>query len=118
MTKKDVPKIKESELQIVLAMRDQIAEARKSVRTREGELAALEKDIVDRLRAGAEVASKKMRAHIENQEGAVRPAWKDEYLGHMETEHGMPKKTAEEEARGRYPAEIKEFLAIGFVGKP
>ena len=113
--KKDV--IKEAELFDIMGLREALAAKRKDINKTEGDLSGKEKDVMDRLIAGA-TCKGKLVASIEMALGACRPPWKDDYLAHMTFEHGIAAKAAEETIRSKYPPAESQKLNIGYAKGP
>jgi len=110
---KEAPQISEPELIHILGLRDKIAETRKYTRELEAELENTERQVMETLKGGAEVAGR-LSAAIELVTGDIRPGWKEIHLHHMETAHGVAKKQAEEDARGTCVPKTSEKLVITF----
>lgn len=110
----DDPKIiREVDLELIMRKREQVKAAKAEVSKLEADLATHEKNVMIKLRGGAECEGR-LVASIEVKTGQCRPPWKDIYVNHMVSEHQKAAEAVEEDARSRYPAGENESLAVGF----
>lgn len=105
--------IREIDLEMIMRKREQVRNAKAELRKIEADLETREKDVMTKLRGGAECEGK-LVASIEVEPGQCRPPWKDLYLNHMVSQHEKAPKAVEEEARALYPAQDSESLAVGW----
>jgi hypothetical protein len=103
-----------TELELVSIETDRLLleRLRKQVREAEAKLEQAEKDVLERLMAGATVQGHKT-AVAKTVTGPSRPHWKDEYVAHFESEHGETRKSIEEAVAKKYPGTPKVVLVIG-----
>lgn len=103
--------ITEIELLSVQQTRMEIAQKRKMLKELEANLEQQEESIIQRLQAGANVMGH-MSAVLEKETGSCRPKWKEEYVSHMELEHGMTAKAVQLQMQEKYPAPERVILVI------
>lgn len=103
--------ITEMELLSIQQTRMEIAQKKRMLKEMEVVLEQKETDIIMRLQGGAEVMGD-MNAVLETKKGACRPSWKEEYVSHMELEHGMTAKAVQLQMQEKYPASEHTVLVI------
>jgi hypothetical protein len=111
-TESPIEVITEYELIAVETTRLQLQEARKKVKQAELALEGRQKDIIRKLKSGAHVEGSKT-AIITEELGQCRPAWKDLYVEHFQSEHGETLESIVLRAQAAYPATSHEVLVIG-----
>ena len=108
--------ITEDELQAILSKEEELKTESAKLKKLGEEIGTMRAGITSRLKAGAKVTGR-FTAVIDTPMGKCTPPWKDEYISHMEMEHGLTKEAAENEVREKYPAQPGgEKLVIGFGG--
>lgn len=103
--------ITEMELLSVQQVRLEITQKRKMLKEMEALLEQQEQSIIQRLQQGAEVLGD-TKAALEIEKGSCRPKWKEEYVTHMELEHGMTAKAIQTQMQEKYPAPEHTVLVI------
>lgn len=103
--------IRESDLLAVLTLREQQKKLAAELKKVKDALEKNEGVLISALKAGA-VAEGALSASVDVKIGAVRPSWKDEYIGHMVTNHGLTEAGAEAEVRERTDPSMSEVLVI------
>jgi hypothetical protein len=102
--------ISELELAAYLTMKEQYEQAKKEAAKLEKTLKGQTESLIARLRAGEEVVGG-FEAVVVQEEGSCRPAWKDEYLTHME-QHGVARDLAEAQVQQRTEVPVKDVLKV------
>jgi len=64
------------------------------------------------LRAGAEVEPGAYEAVVQQEVGKVSPRWKDEFLRHMKTVHGISPGITEVQVRASYEAPVHQVVVV------
>lgn len=108
-------KITEQELMQYLALVEQYEEARKNVNQIEKAVKGIEENIIDRLKKGEKIEGS-INALVVQEQGSCRPAWKEEYLLHMEG-HGVQRETAILQVQQRTEIPVKDILKVAYKAK-
>lgn len=107
-------KVTEDELRTIIGARDEVAVLRSRLASLEKELSKKEESIIERLKLGAHVEGG-LTASVQEEEGQRRPAWKELYLNHFSSEHGLARGIIEAEARANTQPVIRDVLQIAVL---
>jgi hypothetical protein len=103
--------VTELELVEIQTMRLSSEALAKSLKKTTEELEAKERNVIDRLNAGATVQGQ-MKAHVGEETGRASPSWKTEHVVHMFNEHNIDSKSLEAQVLAKYPGKTKQVLVL------
>lgn len=109
--------VQQRELEEVERRREEVRCLRAQLRDAEAAVAQRERDLIERLKAGAAVRGR-LAAVVSTVAGPSCPSYQEELLAHFEQSHGVARELVLAEVRKRWPGKVSEKLVIAEKGGP